>query len=314
MPSLPTVVVLEPEHFSRRARAVLSENCHVVDYAGGAIPDASIAIVGLKYRIDSSFLSQFPKLKTLATVTTGSNHVDRRALDSRAIELITLHELRDQIMDVRSTAELAVALLLNVWRSVSGGMRGVVEEGRWSRDGLLSSELRGKRLGILGFGRVGTQVADLMQGFGLVVSAFDLDHPVPSSMRKSTVGELLSDIDILSIHADFRGEVIFGSREIELCPKNIVVINTARGELVDEEAVASAIVTGALGGYGADVLAGENRLGWDPKDDPLVGLARSGRNVVLTPHLGGYTKEGFETTQMVMASHLAHKTNPARLR
>lgn len=299
----PKIVVLEPEHFSERAREILLSRYSVEDYSGTPIADAEVLLGGLEYRMDESFLQGFSSLKAVCTVTTGRNHVDLGYLQQRHLRLISLHDIRDQIMTVSSTAELALALILNVGRRISQSSRAVAVDGRWSRMDFFTSELRGQTLGVIGFGRIGQMVASMAQGLGLKVLAYDPEVTVPEGSRAQSLQEVVGSSDVISLHADFRGSVLLGRKELELCKKGAAIVNTARGELVDEVAIGDALTRGTLSGYAADVLTGENTQNWDVTSDPLVRMSREGLNVILSPHLGGCTREAFEATQVAMSRH-----------
>jgi len=310
MPNKPILVVLEPEDFSREARRIMSTRYVLKDYEGRSVPDAKAVIGGLKHRLDEEFLSGFTSLKVVSSVTTGLNHVDLRYLEQRKIRLVSLTDVRDQIMNVSSTAEMALALILALGRRVVQSSRNVVDAGGWDRMSFFVPGLRGKTLGIVGYGRVGSQVEVMAGALGVKILAFDPDAFVPASIRRRSLPELLEDSDIITLHADYRGSMIFGLNELRHCKKGAMLINTARGELVDEDAIAQAIGSQMLSGYAADVATGENSELWELEEDPLVSLAQSGYNVILTPHLGGCTTEAFEATQKALAHYLVKTDFP----
>ena len=299
----PKIAVLEPEHFSEKAREILLSRFSVEDFYGTPIADAEVLIGGLEHRLDMGFLQGFSSVKTICILTTGKNHVDFGYLQQRNVRLISLRDIQDAILTVSSTAELSLSLILNVGRRISQSSRAVAVDGRWNRMDFFTSELRGQTLGIIGFGRIGHKVASMAQALGMTVLAYDHEASVPLGLRAHSLEEVLLGSEVISLHADFRGSVILGEKEIEICKTGAAIVNTARGELVDEEAVCSALTRGALSGDAADVLTGENRENWDIASDPLVRLSREGLNVLLTPHIGGCTREAFETTQIAMARH-----------
>lgn len=299
------IVVLEPEHFSMRARELLAHRFTVEDYRGEPISDAKVLLGGLAYRIDETFLQGFSSVEAICTLTTGRNHIDLKYLSARNLRIISLRDVRDQIMNVSSTAELALALILNIGRRVSQSSHTVALDGRWSRMEFFTSELKAQTLGVIGFGRIGQMVASMAKALDLTVKAYDPYALVPAEFRADSLEEILKESDLISLHADFRGSFILGREEIGLCKMGAAIVNTARGELVDEEAIYEALVRGTLSGYAADVLTGENADRWDMASDPLIRLSREGGNVVLTPHIGGCTREAFEVTQIAMAQHVS---------
>ena len=273
------------------------------------MPDAKVIIAGLEHRINADFLELFPAVKLVATTTTGLNHVDRILLERQGITLVHLGDVREAIRAVSATAEMAIALIFALGRRVVQSSRSIETNGVWDRMQFFTPELRGQQLGVIGFGRIGSKVAGMAQGLGLTVAAFDIDNEVPESLRRESLAQILEESSIISLHADYRGSQIIGKPELDLCRPGTILVNTARGELIDETSVASAIQSGALGGYAADVLAGENLEPWEAGKDDFTLLARQGFNVILTPHLGGCTVEAFHATQSAIANHLTSSGN-----
>ena len=299
-----TLVILEPESFSEVARMRLATRFNVQDYRGENSADAKVIIAGLRYQIDLELLTRFPSVNVVATVTTGLNHVDTALLVNRGISLVSLRDVREAIQTVGATAEMTIALILALGRRVVQSARGIEKEGAWNRMEFFTREISGQQLGIIGYGRIGSKVAKLAEGLGLTVVAFDPESTVPKPLRRETLAEILQESSIISLHADYRGSQILGKAEIDRCSHGAMIVNTARGELIDESAVAEAIRSGSLGGFAADVLVGENIDNWRVGEDKLAVLACQGHNVILTPHLGGCTREAFQRTQLAIADHL----------
>lgn len=306
------LLLMEASTFSASARGLLDTAYSVQTYGEEPCSDAQVLVTGLATRIDRAFLSQFPKLHTVASLTTGTTHIDLAFLKSRGIRCVSLSAVRTSINTVSSTAELTVALIFALGRSVVAAHTEVVAKGVWQRMNFWGNELRGRTIGVIGYGRIGAQVSGMAAALGLRVVAHDIEADVPRPLRVASLRELLGKSDIVTLHADFRGEVIIGSEELAACRSRPLLVNTARGELVDEQAVCSALESGVLGGYATDVLVGENVEHWDPFSDPIIALARNGHNVVVTPHLGGCTVEGFQATQLAMSRFLVSEEIASR--
>ena len=298
------LIIMEPDHLSNEARQVLAERYRITDFGAGLAEGAEAMVAGLSHRLDSKFLGTFENLRLVASLTTGTTHIDCSYLDSRGIRLVTLSSVRGDIAQVGSTAELAIGLILSVVRRIPQAQMSILEEGVWDRMRFFGPELRGRRLGLIGFGRIGRMVWEMGRSLGLEVSAFDPMEIVPNEIRAASLDVLVEDSEVVSMHASYSGHQILTEREIRLMRPGAFLVNTARGELVSEQAVVGALRSGQLGGYASDVLCGENLPEWDIKTDPLVVLAREGYNVAITPHLGGCTSEGFAVTQVAMAKHL----------
>lgn len=185
-----------------------------------------------------------------------------------------------------SVAELTLGLMLTAARRI-GSMNTALHAGHWTRaqDGL---ELRGRTLGLVGFGQVGQRVATVALAIGMPVMAFDpalpgCASPVPGVRLAASLDELLRASDVLSLHIPLtpRTRHLIGAAQLAALPANAILINTARGEIVDEPALVAALQSGRLFAAGLDTMAVEPL----PADSPLAHLS----NVVLTPHVGGST-------------------------
>jgi D-3-phosphoglycerate dehydrogenase / 2-oxoglutarate reductase len=196
-----------------------------------------------------------------------------------------------------TVAEHTFGLLLALYRHIVAECNHV-RKGEWKR--LTGHELLGKKIAIVGLGRIGKEVATRARAFGMEVSGFDLywDDAFASQhkvRRASSIDEVLADADIVSLHTNLTDETrhIINEKRIGEMKKGVVILNCARGELVDTSAIAAALRDGRVGGYGADVLDTEP----PPADHPLF----STPNTVLTPHIGSRTYESVQR-QATMAT------------
>jgi D-3-phosphoglycerate dehydrogenase len=220
-------------------------------------------------------------LRTIAKHGVGLDNIDLAAARRRGIVVsATAGAIHDSVAD--HTLALLLALARNVVTAHSD-----VTAGGWG--GHMGMELRGKTIGIVGLGRIGKEVYVRAQAFGMRVVAYD---PYPDEAFAAAhevsfmpLGELLGTSDIVSLHAagGGAGGHLIGEAELEQMKPSAFLVNTARGGLVDEAALATALRTGQLAGAGLDVFAQE-----PPSGSPLLGLP----NVVLTPHAAGFTREG----------------------
>jgi D-3-phosphoglycerate dehydrogenase len=183
-----------------------------------------------------------------------------------------------------AAAEQTFALLLAVARHVPRGDASV-RSGAWIRGELKGFELRGKRLGIIGFGRIGQAVAKRAAAFEMEVVASDpvltAEQAAEFGVTLQTLDQLLAESDIISLHVPALGDrPLIGAAEIAKMKRGAVLLNVARGSLIDEVALAAALASGALGGAGIDVFATEPPVG-----SPLL----TAPHTVLAPHLGAQT-------------------------
>ena len=242
----------------------------------------------------------------MVSATTGLDHIDLKAAAAREVAILSLRGETAFLNTVTATAEHAWGLLLAVARRVPAAHE-AVRAGRWDRDGLRGHELHGRRLGIVGLGRLGRMVARYGTAFGMAVAATDPDgRDWPRDVERITrLDTLLAQSDVLSLHAPLRAETagMIDAAALARLPRGAVLINTARGALVDERALADALTTGHLAGAGIDVIDDERGRG--PRLSPLVAYARAHDNMVITPHIGGATVESMAKTELFLARKLA---------
>lgn len=263
---------------------------------------AHTLFVTLGLRIDGPIMDASPHLRWIVSPTTGLDHVDLEAATRRDITVISFLDRREQIQDVSATAELTWGLLLSVARRIPEASTSV-QEGNWDRTKFLGTQLRGKTLGIVGLGRLGRMVAAYGRAFEMTVVAHEA---APNTAFADELGiqllgdeELLSKSDIVSLHLPLTPATNnwLSEKRIALLKHGALIINTARGELADETALARAIRCGSLGGIGTDVLPGDSI--WQIRRGPsvLAQCALDGLNVVITPHIGGYADAAIQATR-----------------
>jgi D-3-phosphoglycerate dehydrogenase len=267
-----------------------------------------VVIVRFGHRIDKEMLDAGrPRLKAIVTATTGVDHIDSDYAEANGVSVLSLRGEREFLETVSATAEHTWALLLALTRQIPEACNSVLS-GIWERDLFRGHELQGKHLGIIGLGRVGRKVARYGEAFGLDVCAYDpyVERWVNSVDRAPSLSALLSRSEIVSIHvplADATTNMI-GDAQLGLLSAGALLLNTSRGEVLDEAAVVRHLESGRLGGVAVDVLKNETR----PEgvfESPLLSYARLHRNLLVTPHIGGATAESMAKTELFMASKLA---------
>ena len=212
-------------------------------------------------------------LRIISRVGVGWDNVDREAAKQMGIRVYRTSGVLTQ-----AVAELTIGLILSALRSISSGDR-IIRQGKWYKTmgGLLS----GKIVGIIGFGHIGQRVGELVTAFGAKVLYYDpqpMDTPWAQAV---TLPELLSHAEIISIHASGR-EKILGPNELKkLCKQGVILVNTARGGLIDEVALQDCLKNGKVNFACLDVF----------EDEPYCGPLCSLENVILTPHVGSYARE-----------------------
>jgi D-3-phosphoglycerate dehydrogenase / 2-oxoglutarate reductase len=254
------------------------------------LPEADAYYASLKVQITRELMERAPRLRAIATASTGRDHIDLKAAGELGIEVISLKEDRQLLDRITATAELAWALLLACERRLPEGFN-AARQGRWGRDEFRGHQIAYKTLGILGCGRLGTIVSQYGRAFRMNVLGNDILPISVEGVRMVPLDELLSQSDVLSIHIHLNDENRgFVNRErIFRMKKGAVLINTSRGAIVDEAALLEALKSGHLAAAGVDVIEGEWRT--DLEKHPLIEYARTHENLIITPHVGGVTWE-----------------------
>lgn len=263
-------------------------------------------IVRLRNQIDREILDSAPHLKAIVTATTGLDHIDTAYAAERGIAVLSLKGETDFLRSIPATAEHTWGLLLALVRNLPWAYQSVLQ-GEWDRDRFRGRDLAGKRLGIVGLGRIGEKIARYGQAFGMKVVAYDPYRQdwLPDVERYPTLEALCHQSEILSLHMPLNEETrgMIGAQEISWLPPGALLVNTARGAVLDETALLAALETGQLGGAALDVLSDETSP-TRPLTACLVEYARSHSNLLLTPHIGGATIDSMHATEIFMAQKL----------
>lgn len=265
-----------------------------------SVGDYEALIVGLDLRVDKEIIDAAPRLKLIATATTGLDHIDVTYAEEKKIRV--LHLQSEDLKEVTGTAELAFGLLLALVRNIPQATA-AVKNGGWEREKFLGRNLSGKTLGIVGLGRLGLLMARYGHAFGMRIAAYDPYLLTSNDAELVDFDALLSESDAISIHAPLTSETraLFDERAFKKMKQGAYLVNTARGAIVNEVDLISALENKTIAGYATDVLAGETEFGNDASGSRLVAYAKTHNNVVLTPHIGGYTLESRAATDILIA-------------
>ena len=258
--------------------------------ARAEIKDAAFVLDAyMRIRFDGPMIESADALRAFVTATTGADHVDAAALASRGIPLLTLRGQTDVLRDLTPAAELSWMLIMACAR----GARAAIDEvlaGTWNRNNHPGLMLRGRVLGIVGCGRIGEWVSRYAGAFGMTCLGCDPHlKQFPQGVRAVALAELLTQADVVSVHVPLNDETrgLLGAAELARIKRGAILVNTSRGEIVDEGALLDALRDGRLRAVGLDVLVGEP----DVARHPLVEYARTHPNVIITPHIGGFSPD-----------------------
>lgn len=298
------ILINEPHEFPAVALTLLRAQGSV--YFAEEMFDSKVievVFVRLAERLDAHWAERFPRLRFIVTPTTGLNHIDAEYFAQRGVVILSLRGRTAFLDSIRATAEHTLALALALLRRLPQAVHHS-REGGWDRYPFKGTELSGKRVLLLGYGRIGRQLEQLYRAFGCEVRAHDADPAkVPTSLR-CDYPEVLKDTEVLSIHVNLTPETfgLVDAAQLECLPDHAIVINTARGEIVDQAALLRMLRDGRLAGAALDVLQGEP----NPFDDQTAALvaAISEERLLLTPHIGGFTHESLDKVEIHMAEVL----------
>lgn len=266
--------------------------------ATAADDQAEILCNFIGFKIDAEVLKRFPKLRYITTRSTGFDHIDLSACKNKNILVSNVPTYGEN-----TVAEFTFALLLAVARKIYPAVKRVQEEAQFSSEGLQGFDLMGKTLGVIGTGHIGTYVVKIATGFGMHVVAYD-PYPKPKLAKTYNfeyleLEKLLSISDVITLHVPYMPAThhLINFQNINSIKPGAVLINTARGGLVDTQALLSALVSGRLAGAGLDVLEEEGFINEEaeffvnnhPNEEQLRILLADHElmhmpNVIITPH------------------------------
>ena len=298
-PSIDAPVVLIAEELSPATVEALGpdfevRHCNGADRAEllAAIVEVDALLVRSATKVDEEALQAARRLKVVARAGVGLDNVDVRAATQNGVMVVNA-----PTSNIVSAAELAVALMLAAARHVSPA-HAALTRGEWKRSRYTGIELFEKTVGIVGLGRIGVLVAQRLTAFGMQVIAYDpyvqAGRAAQMGVRMVSLEELMTEADFISVHLPKTPETVglIGADEFAIARPGLVLVNAARGGIVDERALYDALKTGRIAAAGLDVFAQEPCT-----DSPLFEL----ENVVATPHLGASTDEAQEKAGVAVA-------------
>ncbi len=255
--------------------------------------------------IDNDLL-QNTSVRLINTASTGTNHINFPDCKSLGVQVISLTKDYDLIRTLPSTAELAFGLALSLIRKIPQSFDDV-KIGNWNYEPFVGRQLAGMTAGIIGYGRLGTCMARYCKSFGMKVLVNDpyknvFDHD------QVTKEDLYKNSDLISLHVHVKEDTIdmINDKAISMMEKSPYIVNTSRGEIVNELSISNGIKESNLSGYGTDVLVDE--FSESTKSNQIVNLAKEGYNVVITPHIGGMSIEGQKKAYLYAAKKFKNFT------
>ena len=271
-------------------------------------PDAEVISVFVNHPVNAAEMDKYPKLRLIATRSTGTDHIDAQEAQKRGITVASVPGY-----GAPTVAEFAFALLLALSRKVCDAHKQVTETGSFSQSGMTGFDLAGKTIGVVGCGKIGQHTARIAKGFGMKVLVCDAHHDDKLAgeigFAYAELPELLGASDVISLHVPYIKEThhLINRQNISQIKKGAYLINTARGAVVETAALVKALEEGILAGAGLDVLEEEGDMqdemhllsGAHPREEELKVVLENHYlidhpRVIITPHIAFDTREAIE--------------------
>jgi D-3-phosphoglycerate dehydrogenase len=305
------IVLLEGVHPSARAALERDGYTNVVAHPKSLASDALVAalqgayFVGIRSatQLTAEVLGRAQKLIGIGCFCIGTNQVDLEFARGRGLPVFNA-----PFSNTRSVAELVLAEIILLMRGIPE-RNAAAHRGEWLKTATGAREVRGKKLGIVGYGHIGTQIGLLAEGVGMQVSYFDIETKLALGNARAapSLENLLAESDVVTLHVPETPETegIIGPAQLAQMKPGAKVINASRGKVVDIDALAAALRSKQIGGAALDVFPKEPKGAGDPFVSPM----REFDNVMLTPHVGGSTEEAQENIGIEVAEKLIKYSN-----
>lgn len=249
------------------------------------IKDVHLLGIRSKTQVTARVLEAARKLQAIGCFCIGVNQVDLKTATKQGVVVFNA-----PYSNTRSVAELVIGLAIMLIRRIPDKNK-AAHEGKWLKEATGSYEVRGKTLGIIGYGNIGSQVSVLAEALGMKIVFYDTITKLPlgNAVGRKSLKEVLNEADIVTFHVPETAQTknLLNKNTIKYCKKGAIIINYARGEVMDLDALAKAIRDGQISGAAVDVYPVEPEKNGDSFQSPLQNLP----NVILTPHIGGSTEE-----------------------
>ena len=259
-------------------------------------------VVRSKLRVTAALLAHGPQLRYVARAGAGTDNIDEAAMAAAGVTLLNAPEgNRDAV------GEFALGLLLALLRNIARADH-EVRQGQWRREASRGTEIGGKTIGLLGYGHMGRAFARRLGAFGCTVLAHDHDPAVTTDGHATLVplAELQARADVLSLHIPYSAanHHVVDAAFLDGFAQPIWVMNTARGEVMDQAALVTSLKAGTVLGAALDVLNNEKLSSLSPAQQATFDFLRAAPNVVLTPHVGGWTFESYARINEVLVEKI----------
>ena len=287
------VLLLENVHAGAAAK-FREVGCAVAEFSQGVEEEdvlssklAGISIVGIrsKTRVTSRIVARASRLDAIGAFCIGTDQVDLEACTKKGIVVFNA-----PYSSTRSVVELVLGEIILLARGVFGKSQ-KLHHGVWDKSAAGSNEIRGKKLGIVGYGKIGSQLSVLAETLGMEVYFYDVEEKLVlgNAKKAASIEQLFKTVDVITLHVDGRSENrnLIGKKEFAQMRRGAIFLNASRGFVVDDQALAESLKSGKLRAAAIDVFPREPRGNSDPFSSPLQGMEQA----ILTPHVAGSTEE-----------------------
>ena len=299
--------ILEPDNFSTQGINRLSKIGDIILFEHHQTLESfleliEVLFIRLDYCIDKEFLVKCKNLKFLCSPTTGVNHIDLNSLNEKGVNLISLRESTNLLENVRATPENTIGLALALIR----GYKQVFLDSKnpnWNRYKFYGDELLHMDVGIIGFGRVGLQLAKYLKAFSSNIFVYDIKEiktKLDVSISNSIL-EIINQCQMIFLTASYENKVIIEKQHIDAL-KGKYFINTSRGELIDETYLIKKLNSNHFRGLALDVIANESH-----QTNNLKYFINSEENIIVTPHISGVTRKSLNQTEDILIEMLINR-------
>src|SRR5690606_35492293 len=304
--------VLLLENVNPSAVKAFEEDGFQVEFLKGALDEdelgekiKDVAIIGIrsKTQITRRVLENANRLMAIGAFCIGTNQIDLEVATEKGIPVFNA-----PYSNTRSVVELAIGQIIMLARNIFPKSI-KMHRGEWDKSAAGSFEVRGKKLGLVGYGSIGSQLSIVAEAMDMEVYFYDTIEKLAlgNAKKVDTLEELLSISDFIRLHVDGRksNSILIGKREFDLMNDGVIFLNLSRGHVVDTPSLAEAIKSGKVAGAAIDVFPQEPKTNSEPFVSELIGLP----NVILTPHIGGSTREAQENIGKFVPSKLLEYMN-----
>ncbi len=305
------ILVLAPEYYSEDILSDLKSSANIEkkklsrEELLNEIEKYDVIFTRIGTQFDKELLNRATNLKIIATSTTGTDHIDMEYAKQKGIEVISAPGV-----NATATAEYTFGLILALIRKTPWAFDSI-KNFDFKRSEFMGNELNGNTIGIVGFGRIGSQIGRYAKVFGMNVLTYDpfINKNLVEEIGAKIVDldELIRNSDVITLHAFAtpENENMIGSEEFSKMKNNALLINVARGSLVDEDALLDALKNKKIQGAAVDVLKEEPPT----ENNKVISYAKSASNLIITPHLGGSTNEAVSNAAILVVQKVKEFLN-----